>query len=108
MSGDGRGDIVEPDTGLPRLLARKCDTCVFRPGNLMRLQPGRVDDMVQEAVGNNSWIVCHDTAPTGQAPSAICRGFWDVHRADSMGCRLAVALGGPVQVEPPESGEVAS
>lgn len=98
------GDLVDRSTGLPRLLTRKCETCIFRPGNRMHLNDGARDDIVCAALDNDSWIVCHSTLPGTGNPvgsQAICRGFWDVHARDSFGCRLAVAFGGPVVVPPP-------
>ena len=98
------GDVVDHSSGLPRVLDRKCGTCIFRPGNLMHLDPGRREEMVRAALGRGSWIVCHATLPAAGIPigeQAICRGFWDVHARDSFGCRLAVAFGGPVFVPPP-------
>jgi hypothetical protein len=98
------GDVVDHASGLPRVLDDKCTTCIFRPGNLMHLREGAREDMVRAALANDSWIVCHTTLPdTGNllGTQAICRGFWDVHARDSFGCRLAVALGGPLFVPPP-------
>jgi len=46
-----------------RLLTRQCDTCVFRPGNLMHLGPGRLHDPVGEATRQQSFVVCHKTLP---------------------------------------------
>lgn len=103
------GDIVDAETGLPRLLSDKCGTCIYRPGNLMHLEAGRRDEMAREALANGSWIPCHSTLPyhpNGSEQTAICRGFWDVHHRESWGCRLAIALGGPVEVPPPtETGD---
>lgn len=98
------GDVVDHSSGLPRVLDRKCETCIFRPANLMHLDPGRREEMVRAALRRGSWIVCHATLPAAGIPigeQAICRGFWDVHARDSFGCRLAVAFGGPVFVPPP-------
>jgi hypothetical protein len=92
------GDVVDHATGLPRVLDGKCPTCIFRPGNLMHLNEGTREDMVRAALSNGSWIVCHTTLPDAGVPigqQAICRGFWDVHARDSLGCCLAVAYGGP-------------
>ncbi len=98
------GNVVDRCTGLPRLLTRKCITCIFRPGNLMHLNDGAREDMVHAALRRNSWIVCHSTLPaSGRSigSQAICRGFWDVHARDSFGCRLAIAFGGPTLLQPP-------
>jgi hypothetical protein len=51
-----------------------CPTCVFRPGNLMHLNAGRLREMVDQARANESTIVCHDTL---DGDNAACRGFFD-------------------------------
>lgn len=57
-----------------------CETCVFRPGNLMQLQPGRLADLVRTNVENESALICHATLPEmGEADQAVCRGFYDRH-----------------------------
>lgn len=99
------GDLRDANSGLPRVLSTKCATCIFRPGNRMHLPPGYRDQLVQQALDRDSWIVCHATLPDTGNPvgsQAICRGFWDLHAADSAGCRLAIALGGPVLVPRPD------
>lgn len=53
-----------------------CPTCIFRPGNLLSLKPGRVAEMVKGATADESCIPCHDTL--GRTP-AVCRGFFDRH-----------------------------
>lgn len=60
-----------------RVMAEKCPTCIFRPGNLMHLQPGRVREMVDEAKGKEGGIVCHATLDDKK--HAVCRGFFDKH-----------------------------
>lgn len=75
--------------GAIHVCVRKCETCIYRPGNLMHLEPGRKDAMEAEAVANESVIPCHKTL--GDTP-AICRGFWDTQRRNVMGLRLAVAM----------------
>src|SRR5579862_7949668 len=50
--------------GKVHVLKSWCETCIFRPGNLMHLEPGRIDQMVKEAVRKESCIVCHSTLNT--------------------------------------------
>jgi hypothetical protein len=72
-----------------------CETCVFRPGNLMRLQPGRLRGMVSDALRDDTAIICHETleAWDGEGDAeAICRGFFDRHADASFPIRLAVWL----------------
>lgn len=91
------------DGGLP-VLREKCATCIFRPGNRMHLRPGRVDDMVREALANGGHITCHatlaycDPQPAGEA---VCRGFYDVHGPDSNLIRIAHRLGVVREVDVP-------
>ena len=59
--------------------AEKCETCIFRPGNLMRLSPGRVASMKAEADSRGTCIVCHDTMSTSEA--TVCRGYYDIHNS---------------------------
>lgn len=67
---------------------RMCDTCIFWPGNLMRLEPGRVEGMVEEC-GDTGCIPCHKHLDgPGQA---VCRGFFDRHRNQPL--QIAERLG---------------
>jgi hypothetical protein len=82
------------DEGRIHLMARQCDTCIFRAGNLMHLEPGRVEAMVagtREVEGGH--IPCHETI-LGQADQrAICRGWWNRHAMEHWLFRLAVGQG---------------
>jgi hypothetical protein len=72
-----RFDIVRGDPPRVHVMGEMCSTCVFRPGNLMDLHPGRLRQMIHEAQRDESTIVCHSTLG-GQAPhNAACRGFFD-------------------------------
>jgi hypothetical protein len=88
----------------PRLLSEKCQTCIFRPGNLMRLRPGRVRQMVRQTLDAGATITCHETLPYGQYPDydkAVCRGFYDAHGQRSNLVRIVERLGGFDEVPPP-------
>ncbi len=79
------------------VLDRKCDTCIFRPGNLMHLRDGARDKMVAECIEQNSQIPCHETL---DGPRSVCRGYWDLHKRDVPVLRMAVAFG-MVAFDPP-------
>lgn len=73
--------------GKVHVLSEMCETCVFRPGNLMRLPPGRLAGMVKEAVEAESCIPCHSTLPywpEGGDEQAVCRGFFDRHKTQAL------------------------
>lgn len=71
---------VADDEGV-RVQAELCATCIFRPGNLMQLDEGRVAGMVAEATADMAGnIPCHETTYGQARQQAVCRGFWLRHR----------------------------
>lgn len=92
------GDSVPGKTRLPR---SECATCVFRPGNLMHLEPGRLRQMIHEARIQAGYIICHSTPPYAgiNAEPAICRGFAD--RYTTWQLQVIARLWGFIEVEPP-------
>lgn len=62
--------------GRIHVCAEMCETCVFRPGNLMRLTPGRLRGMIDESRAAESAIICHKTLEP-EVGDAVCRGFFD-------------------------------
>lgn len=81
--------------GKVHVMAEKCSTCIFRGGNLMHLESGRVKGMVEEAVAAESVIVCHQTldAYGDNRDNAACRGYTDAYGDRVSTLRLAQALG---------------
>jgi hypothetical protein len=66
--------------GKIHVMEKMCKTCIFRPGNLMQLEPGRVEGMVRDATADDSCIPCHSTLYlSGRPEHAVCRGFFDRH-----------------------------
>lgn len=63
--------------GKPRVLAEKCSTCVFRPGNPMHLRPGRLARLVEDNLRAGALLMCHKTTFGQQPEEAACRGFLD-------------------------------
>lgn len=59
----------------------QCATCIFLPGNVMGLRPGRVASMVRDCREKDSYITCHETLETYTGGSkhdeAMCRGYLD-------------------------------
>jgi hypothetical protein len=95
--------VGDPVLGKTRLLSRQCATCIFRPGNLMHLSPGRLRQMVTEARGDAGYIICHSTLPYADSPipPAICRGFAD--RYTTWQLQVIERLWGFIEVDPPPS-----
>lgn len=92
-------------THKPRLLSAQCETCIYRPGNLMRLRPGRLRAITEAAlVDGCQGVICHDTLSYGPDPgfgAALCRGFYDAFGARSGFVRVIERIGGFTEVEPP-------
>ena len=92
----------------PRLLARECKTCIFNPESPFRTGPGKLADgrfksLVQEAVRDESYIICHSTL-TDNRDEAICRGFYDNFSTNTL--RVWGRIGsGYNEVEPPNDHE---
>ena len=98
--------VGDPVLGKTRLLVRQCDTCIFRPGDPMHLTPGRLKQMVDDALAEGSYVICHATLPYGEHPDAkpaICRGFHD--RYTTWRLQVIGRLFGFVHVEPPASAD---
>ena len=72
--------------GAVHVCARMCETCIFRPGNLMMLRSGRVESMVEQCLRTDSVIPCHETLDGKQA---VCRGFFNRHERDVFPLRIA-------------------
>lgn len=69
--------MTEPE--LPGVFSDMCSTCVFRPGNLMRLHPGRLKDIVDANVATGTLLICHNTTYGQAKEEIVCRGFYDIY-----------------------------
>ena len=90
------------------VMAVQCSTCIFRPGNPMKLRAGSLRRMVQDCLDLNTHVVCHDSpsvAGTGERAIA-CRGFLDRYPHVSIAERMADAFGLRVLVDPATLEEV--
>lgn len=66
---------------LPQVFDQQCSTCVGRPGNLMRLEPGRLKDLVESNLSTGSALICHLTTH-GERPEigqTVCRWWFDTY-----------------------------
>ena len=74
--------------GKVHVMEAKCSTCIYRPGNLMHLEPGRKDSMQADAIRDEGVIPCHKTIHGAREQESVCRGFFDVAKHEGL---LAVA-----------------
>jgi hypothetical protein len=97
-------DITDPGTGLSRLLAERCSTCILRPGDRMYLGPERTVEFVRQVLDQGTYVICHQTLTYGDYPDygpAICRGFFDAYSSRSRALLLLRAFRRLTHVPPP-------
>ena len=98
-----------PGGGKPRLLSERCETCIFGAGNPMRLRPGALKSLTEDALREGSQgVICHDTLSYGAYPDfggALCRGFYDNFGPRNNFIRVMERLGGFTEVNPPGGSE---
>lgn len=64
------------ETGM-RVAVEQCPTCIFRPGNLMHLNAGRLAEMAREVKAAEGYVTCHQTLDLPLRRRVICRGSFD-------------------------------
>lgn len=80
--------------GKVHVMAERCSTCVFRGGNLMRLEEGRLKDLVEQNRKADTALICHKTIYEEEyVQKAVCRGYFDAYGREVTPLRMAVALG---------------
>jgi hypothetical protein len=99
-----RHNIMDPETGKPRLNAEQCETCILKPTSPLRRGPGKLAPArLREILSDQSGIVCHSTFPDTAEPGvepALCRGAVDKLPPSQM-IRIYERLGGFVEVPAP-------
>ena len=71
------------------IMAEQCSTCIFRPGNLMQLNEGRMKDLTQSCDRADTNVICHQTL--SDDVGALCKG--SVDRRPGQMVRIAERLG---------------
>ena len=94
------------------VLKEQCATCIFRPGNPIHLQPGRVKEMVDACVKHDVHIPCHEHMTVFDdweddeivhrinPQDPICRGFYDRYPGVGQLVRVTGRLGALYVVDP--------
>ena len=90
-------DLAPPayDRAGLHIMKEQCSTCIFRPGNLMHLNEGRLKDMTDQTDAGDTNVVCHQTLD--REVGAFCKG--SVDRAAGQMVRIAERLGAIVEDE---------
>lgn len=79
--------------GKVNVCTKRCSDCVFRPGNQMNLNPGRLKELVDANLKADTGLICHQTTfGQDERGEALCRGFYDQYGADVTPLRMAKAL----------------
>lgn len=88
----------------PQLMAEKCPTCIFRPGDPMHLGARRLADIIEQNRAKGTALICHSTLEYGQYPEvgrAVCRGYYDAY-PDTSVLQVVERLGGFAEVRLPD------
>lgn len=98
---DPRTAVADWRTRTVRQCSEMCATCIYRPGNLAHLTPGRVQEMTQAAIVAEGHVVCHATI--GTTAPAICAGFarHPIGVVRSLALRMVRAGGAVLQLVTP-------
>ena len=83
------------------VMREQCETCIFRPGNPMRLREGRLAEIVELNRETHTHLVCHQdhkfiaAKEDGRAKEMdragiVCRAWYD--RYDSQAIQIAERL----------------
>lgn len=84
-------------------MSERCSDCVFRSGNPMRLEPGRLGDLVRENLAADAALTCHQTTyGQDERGEAICAGFDAAFGSEVTGLRAAHVMGLVETQEPVE------
>jgi hypothetical protein len=61
----------------------------------MGLRPGRIKDMVEEAISSESATRCHTTLDNSAErwPAPVCRDYWNLPRVARLWAQMAVRMG---------------
>ena len=75
-------DLADPDTGLMRMCATHCHSCILHPNPDKRLLESRtLAGYLDRIAQSDEFVVCHNTASDlglgDDAPPAICAGYMD-------------------------------
>lgn len=91
--------------GRPQLLREKCATCLFRPGDPMRLGAERIRDVIQANRATGALLTCHQTLSYGDHPEvgqAACRGYVDAYGHEAIAALYVYRImGGFDEIDPP-------
>lgn len=97
--------------GTVHVMSEKCSTCVFHPGNLMHLRPGRMKELTDHVQQTGVPFVCHQTLPFSTADhveyydgAALCAGSVEAYGAESQLMQMAEQMDVVTKVEPYRSG----
>lgn len=89
-------DVLDHAAGKVRVLAARCQTCVFRAEGREIFGEDRCEEVIRRNVEANALLTCHETLPYGPHPEfgpAVCAGFWARHGLATAAGRLARLIG---------------
>jgi hypothetical protein len=72
----------------PQVVSRSCNECLFSSNRIVPQE--RKDQIIQQTLAEDRYFTCHKAMIEGRD---LCyRGFFDIHKFDSLVTRLAIQL----------------
>jgi hypothetical protein len=71
-----------------QVVSSRCNECLFSDNKIV--DDDRKQDLIEQTLANNSYFTCHKAMLAGL--DLCCRGFFDVHKDNSLVTRLAIRL----------------
>ncbi|SDK50731.1 hypothetical protein SAMN05216298_0322 [Glycomyces sambucus] len=100
-------DAADPETGVVRVCASRCSSCIFASEDDPARYPisdAERDAWTDRVAAEDGYVVCHDSGqhrPAG-APAAICHGFWVRYRRQSLMLEFIARFARTQRVDPPD------
>jgi hypothetical protein len=97
-------EVADPATGAVRVMARRCDSCIYRRATRRALGTS-VPALITDARARGGFVVCHESLPAWQGdqiriPASICAGYAAAF-PDTFALRVARAIGHVELIDPP-------
>jgi len=71
-----------------QVLSNRCDECLFSPNYIVSQK--RKELIIEQTLDKDRYFTCHKARMAGV--DICCRGFFDIHKYDSLVTRLALQL----------------
>src|SRR5205814_5654642 len=79
---------MRKNSSILQVLNNRCDECLFSPNHIVSQK--RKELIIEQTLDKDRYFTCHKAMIAGR--DLCCRGFFDIHKYDSLVTRLAIQL----------------